>query len=77
MQLLYRFRGQTLTVGRLVVENRDLRIAPVIGQIIAGDQTLLVIASAHAKHIGAAFIGQYRARRGRRDHDDIGFLINF
>src|SRR5690606_41396636 len=63
---------QTLAVGGLVVNERDLRVGEVLRQEPARDIALLVIAAAGAENSGAGTLfGKGRVRRSRRNLNNL------
>src|SRR5690606_36924958 len=41
--------GETLAIGRLVVDERDLLVSKMVEQVFAGNVALLVVTAAHAE----------------------------
>ena len=76
IQLLLGLIGQAFDVGGAVMENRDLLVAPMIGQVIAGHDALNVVATDHAEDVGQPALGERRIGRHWRDHQDPGFGID-
>jgi hypothetical protein len=58
------------------VQDGDLLAAVGIGQEVAGDDALLVVAAADAKHVVLAFLGQLRVGGGRRDLQHALLLVD-
>src|SRR5262249_53618038 len=80
VQLLLGLVGQPFAVGALVVQDGDALAAKALGDEVAGDHALLVIAAAGAEDVGPAFLGRFlgqrRIGRGRRDLKDAGFVVD-
>ena len=68
--------GDARPPGRTVIQNSDLLVSPMLGEVIADDRPLPVVSAVHAKHIRAAFIGQLRAGRARADHKNLCLLVH-
>src|SRR5262249_49859265 len=67
VQRLLHLVGETFAVGRLVVENRNVLAAIVLGDVVAGDRTLLIVAAADPERVPQAAVGERRIGRGGRD----------
>ncbi len=67
--------GEAFSIGRLVVQDRDILALVVLGNVLAGDKTLLVVAAADAQHIGELAFGEQRIGRARRDLQHIAVGI--
>src|SRR5439155_14899191 len=55
---------KTLAVGGLVVEDGDVLALVVLGDVLGGDQALLVVAAADARHVPQSAIGELRIGGG-------------
>ena len=79
-QRLHGLVGDALAVGRLVVEDRDLGVLVVLDDVGPDRRALHVVAAAGAEHRGVALggrvVGQLDVGRGRRDLQDLGFLVD-
>ena len=69
--------GEALAVGGLVVDDGDLGVLELLGEIGAGDRALLVVAAAGAERVPQAALGEVRVGRGRRDLEDAVLGIDF
>ena len=49
------------------MKDRDLLVAPMIGQVVAGHDALRIVAANDAKHVGTALLGQQRIGRSWRN----------
>ncbi len=67
---LLRLVGETLAVRRLVVDDGDLLILQMLGDVLAGDGALLIVATAGAEHVPQLALGYQRVGGRRRDHQD-------
>ena len=72
--------GKTFAVGGLVVNDRDLLALVMIGEILAGDRALRVVAAADAEDVVPplfrGIVGQGRIGRGRRYLQHPGLVID-
>src|SRR5262249_41039609 len=77
VQRLLHLVGETFAVGRLVVEDRDVLAAVVLGDVIAGNRTLLIVAAADAERVPQAAVRERGIGRGGRDlqHAAIGVSL--
>ena len=69
--------GEAFAVGGLVVEDGDVLALVVLGDVVAGDQALLVVAAADAGHVPELALGELRIGRGRRDLQHVAVGIGF
>ena len=69
--------GKTFAVGGLVVEDGDVLALVVLGDVVAGDRALLVVAAADARHVPELALGEQRVGRGRRDLQHVAVGIGF
>jgi hypothetical protein len=77
VQLLLHLLGDTPSKGRVVVEDRDLPVRPMVGQVIADHDTVGVVTVEDAENIGPAQLGQHRVARRRRNHQNSRRLVDF
>src|SRR6266404_4253236 len=61
------FVGKAFTVGGLVVEDGDVLALVGLGDVIGGDQALLIVAAADARDVPELALGEQRIGRGRRN----------
>src|SRR6185437_14902261 len=73
---LLRFVGEALAVGRLVIDDGDLLALEVLGDIPAGNQALLIVASAGAEDVPHVAFGDGRIGGRRRDLQNAVFLVD-
>ena len=59
------------------MKDRDLLAAPVIGQVVAGDDGVRIVATDGAENIGTSQLGQLRIAGGRSDLQDSCRFIYF
>src|SRR4029077_18999003 len=59
--------GETLAVGGLVVEDGDVLALVVLGDVFGGDQALLIVAAADARHVPELALGEQRVGGSRRE----------
>jgi hypothetical protein len=65
---LFRFVGEALAIGRLVLDEGDVPIGEVACEIFAGDAALLVVAAAYPIDVRTgAVVGKGRIGGCRRD----------
>jgi hypothetical protein len=69
------FVGEALAVGALVVDDGDLLALEVLGQVGAGHQALLVVATHDAEDVLQAALGDLRVGRHRR-HRDLRLVVD-
>ena len=69
--------GETFAVGGLVVEDGDVLALVVLDDVFGGDQALLVVAAADARHVPQLAFGEQRIGRGRRDLQHVAVGIGF
>ena len=67
VQRLLHLVGQAFAVGRLVVKDGDVLALVGLGDVVAGDRALLVVAAADAERVPQVAFGEGRIGRGRRD----------
>ena len=60
--------GEALAVRRLVVDDGDLLVLQIVGDVLAGDAALLIVAAAGAEHVPQLAFGDRRVGGRRRDH---------
>ena len=70
IEALFGFVGETLAIGRLVVEDGDL-LRPLAAEKFRGDGALLIVAAAGAEDRLDAAFGDFRIGRTGRDLDDV------
>jgi hypothetical protein len=68
--------GQAHAVGQAVVQDRDVLAGPSLGQVVAGDRALHVVAADHAEDVRVTRFGERRVGRRRRDHWDSSLRIH-
>ena len=72
--------GHAFAVGRLVVKDRDLGVLVMLQDVVADGDALHVVTAAGAEHRGVALgrrvVGELRIGRGRRDLQDLAFLVD-
>src|SRR5262249_58570101 len=71
------FVGEALAVGGLVVNDRDLLVFEVLGDVFARDRALLVVAAAGAEDVPHVAFGDLGIGRGRRDRQHVVLLVDF
>ena len=77
VQRLLGLVGETLAVGGLVVEDGDVLALVVLRDVLGGDQALLIVAAADARHVPELALGEQRVGRGRRDLQHVAVGIGF
>ena len=70
VERLLGFVGEALAVRGLVMDDRDLGVLEVGGEIAAGHCALLVVASAGAERVPQAALGELRVGCRRRDDEN-------
>src|SRR5581483_160460 len=77
---LLRLVGEALAVSRLVLNDRDLLALVFLGDVLAGDAALRVVAPDGAEDVvpalGRRVVGQRRIGRGRRDLQDAAVIVD-
>src|SRR3954469_8574034 len=68
---------KTLAVGGLVVEDGDILALVVLGDVLGGDQALLVVAAAYARHVPQSAIGELRIGGGGSNLEHVAVGIGF
>ena len=68
--------GQAGAVGAAVVQDGNLAAWPPLGQEVAGDLALAVVAADQPEDVAAALLGQPRVAGGGRQHRYAGRLVN-
>ncbi len=69
--------GETLAVGGLVVEDGDVLALVVLDDVLGGDQALLIVAAADARHVPELALGVERVGGGRRNLQHVAVGIGF
>src|SRR5262249_33847973 len=78
VERLLDFIRKAFAVSGLVVDDGDILVSEVGGQIFAGDAALLIIAAAHAIDVrSGAVVGEGGISGGRRDRHHVGLSIAF
>ena len=77
IQRLLGLVGQALAVGRLVMNDGDLGVLELLGEVGAGNCALLVVAAAGTEGVPQAALGEGRVGGGRRDLEDAVFGVDF
>ncbi|MNZ36768.1 hypothetical protein D3C78_541980 [compost metagenome] len=67
---------QALTVSVLVMQHHDFLALEHVDDVVASDDALLVVTSAHTEHGGQAALGNLRVGRAWGDSNDPGFVID-
>ncbi len=73
IQSLLGFVSETLAVWRLVVNDGDLGVLEVVGQILAGNGALLVVTTAGAEGVPQATLGEDRVGSSRGNFEECRF----
>jgi hypothetical protein len=68
--------GEALAVAFAVVQDRDLLVGPVLGQVCCGHLALQSVARHHAEGLVEALIGDDRVGGRARDHQDAGIRVH-
>ena len=68
--------GQAGTIGAAVVQDGDLAVWPALGQEVAGDLALAVVAADQPEDVAAALLGQPRVAGGGGQHRHAGYLVD-
>ena len=68
--------GQAGAVGAAVVQDGDLAAWPALGQEVAGDLALAVVAADQPEDVAAALLGQPRVAGGGGQHRYAGCLVD-
>src|SRR5262249_61526625 len=71
------FVSKAFAVRGLVVQDRDVLALVVLGDVLAGDSTLLVVAAANAGDIPELALGEQRVGGSRRNLQHVTFGIGF
>jgi len=75
-QLFARLQRQTFAVGTTVMQDRDLRSAPPVGEEIPRQPALPIVPPVEPEHVLATLFGETQMGRGRRDHQDVRGLVD-
>ena len=59
------------------MDDGDLGVLEVVGDVLAGNRALLVVTTAGAEGVPQAALGELRVGRGRRDLEDAVLGIDF
>src|SRR6266436_1698244 len=71
------FVGEALAVGGLVVEDGDVLAFVILRDVFGGDQALLIVAAADARHVPELALGEQRVGGSRRDLQYVAVGIGF
>src|SRR6266850_3119269 len=77
VERLLGFVGEAFAVGGLVVEDGDVLALVVLDDVVGGNQALLVVAAADARHVPKLALGEQRVGRGRRNLQHVAVGIGF
>src|SRR6266849_7153659 len=77
VERLLGFVGEAFAVGGLVVEDGDVLAFVILRNVFGGDQALLIVAAADARHVPELALGEQRVGRGRRDLQYVAIGIGF
>src|SRR5882762_4299146 len=77
VERLLGFVGEAFAVGGLVVEDGDVLAFVGFRNVFGGDQALLIVAAADARHVPELALGEQRVGGGRRDLQDVALGIGF
>src|SRR4029078_6977865 len=69
--------GTALTVGGLVVQDGNVLALVVLGNVVGGDNALLIVTAADARHVPALALGEQLSGRGRRNLQHVAVGIGF
>src|SRR6266571_4110653 len=77
VERLLGFVGEAFAVGGLVVEDGDVLAFVIFRNVFGGDQALLIVAAADARHVPELALGEQRIGGGRRDLQHVAVGIGF
>src|SRR5258705_4511504 len=77
VERLLGFVGEAFAVGGLVVEDGDVLAFVILRNVFAGDQALLIVAAADARHVPELALGEQWVGGSRRDLQHVAVGIGF
>src|SRR6266446_7295015 len=77
VERLLGFVGEAFAVGGLVVEDGDVLAFVIFRNVFGGDQALLIVVAADARHVPELALGEQRVGGSRRDLQYVAVGIGF